>query len=741
MEETKTCPVCGKELSKDASICPICFTVLDEVEHERIRPEKETMDQPKQETKQEAKQESLSEDSNEIVTSPQKAAKTNKRFFFVAGILLVMVLVVGTILFKNEKNNTHEEGLSLTTLVTITTTPTKKVESGMYLDLAAELIVNFCQSIKNENWIKTDLDSETGILMVSMPKYSNSIAISYKLPDSDRKEKGEYIYIGGASTDVDNSFVYAMTGTAFCLTGILAAERGISFDQAQADAGELMATLTAEINAAGMGIVEKSIPLTYLGCDVVFEFLNSGTAYYPTFKLYLNTVRRDSVNSPTVSVTLNDYTPIPTAKPTAAPIASPTPIVNGKEKDADLIIRCMKAADEVQRKYGFLENSQFVISYSSSDGGIRLRCTVNQGGEGFGSTHEGAEKEWLSKVGSISLLEKYGDAKYGGWYQYWPIVGEVDSAGNIRWSYNPWGGGNCFDELLSYYPALKEMFDSINGVSLKPQQVATPTVMPSYTPIPTSVPTNTPIPTLSPTFVPTNTPTPSVEPMPTPISVYSLTPSPTPISGIDHIIEHEWDEGTIIIEATCEYAGLVEYKCSCGAKKTEEIPALGGNHVWDNGEILVAPTYNSTGTMIYHCTRCIYDYCETIPMLEHEHIWVEEYTYGPFCDMEGYISSICSLCGEGERIVLQPLGHKWIEVSDYWSYSFETKAGKYGLWRSRIYTKCLNCGSTEFTEEFVPSDKYVEYRLDMDMIRSLEEYGGVWIDYSIKAGDGPLWYE
>lgn len=117
---------------------------------------------------------------------------------------------------------------------------------------------------------------------------------------------------------------------------------------------------------------------------------------------------------------------------------------------------------------------------------------------------------------------------------------------------------------------------------------------------------------------------------------------------------HDWDEGVVTTEATCETDGLMTYTCGNDPSHTrtevipatghtpvtdkavapscegtgltegshcsvcnkvlvaqEEVPALG--HTWDEGVVTVRPTYNSAGEKTYTCTVCGAVKVEIIP--------------------------------------------------------------------------------------------------------------------------------
>lgn len=87
--------------------------------------------------------------------------------------------------------------------------------------------------------------------------------------------------------------------------------------------------------------------------------------------------------------------------------------------------------------------------------------------------------------------------------------------------------------------------------------------------------------------------------------------------GCGHICS--FDERTITLNPTCEDSGIITYSCSCGKAYTEEIPALG--HDWNDGEIILESTCESEGEMEYICNRCKETKFEAIKKLDH--VWDE----------------------------------------------------------------------------------------------------------------------
>lgn len=80
---------------------------------------------------------------------------------------------------------------------------------------------------------------------------------------------------------------------------------------------------------------------------------------------------------------------------------------------------------------------------------------------------------------------------------------------------------------------------------------------------------------------------------------------------------HTWDAGVVTKEPTCTEAGVKTYTCTtCGATKTEEIPATG--HTWNDGEVTTAATCTEAGVKTYTCTVCNATKPEAIEALGHD---------------------------------------------------------------------------------------------------------------------------
>ena len=115
--------------------------------------------------------------------------------------------------------------------------------------------------------------------------------------------------------------------------------------------------------------------------------------------------------------------------------------------------------------------------------------------------------------------------------------------------------------------------------------------------------------------------------------------------------------------ATCTEEGLTDGvhcdRCGVVLREQEVIAALG--HSWDDGEITKEPTEEETGVRTYTCGTCGATRTETIPVLEHQHIYRTVIT-DPTCTEIGYTTYTCT-CGDTYTAdEVAALGHN--EVTD-----------------------------------------------------------------------------
>ena len=104
---------------------------------------------------------------------------------------------------------------------------------------------------------------------------------------------------------------------------------------------------------------------------------------------------------------------------------------------------------------------------------------------------------------------------------------------------------------------------------------------------------------------------------------------------------HEWDEGIVTTEPSCENTGEMTYTCTvCGETKTEEITALG--HIWGEWQTIKEAECTEDGICMRTCSRCNRTETEVIPQLDHD--FVAKVLKEPTCTEPGMQERTCSRC-------------------------------------------------------------------------------------------------
>lgn len=81
---------------------------------------------------------------------------------------------------------------------------------------------------------------------------------------------------------------------------------------------------------------------------------------------------------------------------------------------------------------------------------------------------------------------------------------------------------------------------------------------------------------------------------------------------------HNWGEGEVTAEATCQAQGSITYTCAdCGATKTESVPKK--EHSYDEGVITVEASCTAEGEKTYTCTACGTTKTETVAVQPHSY--------------------------------------------------------------------------------------------------------------------------
>ena len=215
---------------------------------------------------------------------------------------------------------------------------------------------------------------------------------------------------------------------------------------------------------------------------------------------------------------------------------------------------------------------------------------------------------------------------------------------------------------------------------------------------------------------------------------------------------HQWDQGTVLSEATCQMVGAKRYMCTiCGATRLEEIPEDPANHVggteikgkldatcttdgytgdtyckgcgrlirkgnaipaaghqWNQGAVLSEATCQMIGAKSYTCTICGTTRLEEIPKDSANHAGETEIRgkLDATCTTDGYTGdTYCKGCGEliNKGNAIPALGHSWQEATctqpKACSRCGTTEGTALGhSWQDATYTApktCARCGATE----------------------------------------------
>lgn len=172
-------------------------------------------------------------------------------------------------------------------------------------------------------------------------------------------------------------------------------------------------------------------------------------------------------------------------------------------------------------------------------------------------------------------------------------------------------------------------------------------------------------------------------------------PTPTPQAHA-----HSYDGGTVTTAATCGSDGVMTYTCSCGATKTEAIPATGQHSPVDVWYAL--DTHADCTTPEYHhvaCSVCGAQMGEVSgPAWGHSVAYRErEVVMDDPCHGVRILEPYCTTCGTTEGIGPchdEPveLAHDWHEVQDTTPYDVDPETGE---WLYRTIQQCSRCGQCQ----------------------------------------------
>lgn len=188
---------------------------------------------------------------------------------------------------------------------------------------------------------------------------------------------------------------------------------------------------------------------------------------------------------------------------------------------------------------------------------------------------------------------------------------------------------------------------------------------------------------------------------------------------------HNYEQQTVVTEATCGVEGVKELKCSCGDVKQETIPAL--EHSYIELDVKVKPTCTTNGIKEVMCENCgdikeeeiqceghkAYEAtCQSVSMCLTcgvalgtelgDHSYQEVVLKEATCTINGILQTTCLICGESKATSIPALGHSYSE----WNVLLEATCTENGLQNK----ECSTCHHV-VEEEIKSGHKYDEWIL------------------------------
>lgn len=154
------------------------------------------------------------------------------------------------------------------------------------------------------------------------------------------------------------------------------------------------------------------------------------------------------------------------------------------------------------------------------------------------------------------------------------------------------------------------------------------------------------------------------------------------------MLSHEYDDGIVSAEPTCEAEGAVTYTCTfCGATKIESVSANGHTLVDVSAQ---AATCEAVGWKTYkHCSVCDYTTYDELPALGHNYAGVV--TTAPTCTEKGIQIFTCA----------NDASHTYIEEVDANGHTIVTVSAQTETCEAigwNAYEYCSVCDYTTYTE-------------------------------------------
>ncbi len=127
--------------------------------------------------------------------------------------------------------------------------------------------------------------------------------------------------------------------------------------------------------------------------------------------------------------------------------------------------------------------------------------------------------------------------------------------------------------------------------------------------------------------------------------------------GIYFFHPHSYKE-SVAKEPTCSQYGEKLFKCWCGKKYTEIIPALEHDYV---ESVTKEPACTQAGEKTFSCSKCGNTYTEAILPLGHDYM---EKVAEATCTADGQRIKTCSRCGDTLAETIPALGHDYKVIED-----------------------------------------------------------------------------
>ena len=123
---------------------------------------------------------------------------------------------------------------------------------------------------------------------------------------------------------------------------------------------------------------------------------------------------------------------------------------------------------------------------------------------------------------------------------------------------------------------------------------------------------------------------------------------------------HVWEYEVIYHNPTCTEDGYWEVNCeNCAASEIVIDPNTATGHTYDNGTMVVVATCSTPGIMRYSCVNGCTHYYEEFVEADHSAYIYEESRVEATCEEDGVIYYACGACGHTSEEVIEAQGHEY----------------------------------------------------------------------------------